>query len=137
MAQFRYEVCAPSVVGEVIDGEAIIMNLHTGVYYSTSGLGAVIWQGVEEGVTRGAVLGWTQAAYGDAATADVTAFLDGLLDRSLIRLADGDATAALPPAPAVYGAPVLAVHEDMQDLIQLDPIHEVAEMGWPVRKVEA
>lgn len=138
LTQSKYEVAAPAVVGEVIDGEAIIMNLQNGVYYSTSGLGAVIWQAIEAGVTKADVQSWAEAAYGAEASAEVGAFLDDLLERELIRLADGASTAdALAPAPAAYGAPVLSIHEDMQDLIQLDPIHEVAEMGWPVRKVEA
>jgi len=30
-----------------------------------------------------------------------------------------------------YKAPELDTYEDMQDLILLDPIHEVDESGWP------
>jgi hypothetical protein len=43
----------------------------------------------------------------------------------------------LPTAHAPYKAPALAVHEDMQDLITLDPIHDVDQVGWPTRKVDA
>jgi len=39
-------------------------------------------------------------------------------------------SAACEPAPA-YEATVLKRYEDMHDLLLLDPIHEVDEMGWP------
>jgi hypothetical protein len=29
------------------------------------------------------------------------------------------------------------VYEDMQDLLLLDPIHDVDETGWPARKQDA
>jgi hypothetical protein len=41
------------------------------------------------------------------------------------------------PAPAeraTFIAPVLAVYTDMQDLLLLDPIHDVDEIGWPTRR---
>jgi hypothetical protein len=39
------------------------------------------------------------------------------------------------PAPigtAEFHAPVLQVYSDMQDLLLLDPIHEVDATGWPM-----
>jgi hypothetical protein len=35
-----------------------------------------------------------------------------------------------------WQAPELSIYEDMQDLLQLDPIHDVDETGWPARKLE-
>jgi hypothetical protein len=55
----------------------------------------------------------------------------------------GAAPAGAPnlPAPAVpraaFSAPVLQKYDDMQDLIMLDPIHEVDDSGWPARKPDA
>jgi len=135
----RFEICAPSVVGEVIDGEAIIMNLLSGVYFSTDGLGAQIWQGIESRASKAQLVQWVEAAYPAAPVAkDLTVFFDDLLSRELVRLADGGGPEpVLPPLVGAYIAPTLSVYEDMQDLIQLDPIHDVTEMGWPMRKVEA
>ena len=39
----RFEVNSPAVVSEVIDGEAVIMNLKSGNYFSIQNSGAVIW----------------------------------------------------------------------------------------------
>ena len=43
---FLYRVRDVDVVSEIIDEEAIIMDLSTGVYFSADGVGAVIWDGV-------------------------------------------------------------------------------------------
>jgi hypothetical protein len=34
-------------------------------------------------------------------------------------------------APGAYEAPKLSAYTDMQELLLLDPIHEVDESGWP------
>src|SRR4051794_38301552 len=49
---------------------------------------------------------------------------------------DQPATAWQPPGaapglPAAYGAPALNKYTDMQELLLLDPVHEVDEAGWP------
>jgi len=129
-----YEVCGPSVVGEVIDGEAIIMDLRSGAYYSTDGVGGAIWKAIEDGASHRQLMGFARAGSED----EVAGFIEELLTRGLIRMAPAaSAEPAVEDFGAAYRRPVLAVHEDMQDLIMLDPIHDVNEMGWPTRKVEA
>lgn len=44
----------PFVVSELIDGEAIIMNLKSGNYYSTRHTGALVWDWLEHGLTESA-----------------------------------------------------------------------------------
>jgi len=133
-----YEVCGPSVVGEVIDGEAIIMDLRSGAYYSTDGVGGAIWKAIEGGATHRQLMSFADgSADVGSARVQIASFVEDLLSRDLIRRA-----LAVPVQPDIaafphpYVPPALAVHEDMQDLILLDPIHDVNEMGWPTRKVE-
>jgi hypothetical protein len=38
------------------------------------------------------------------------------------------------PEKPRFEPPILRTFEDMQDLLLLDPIHEVDEMGWPNAK---
>ena len=52
----------------------------------------------------------------------------------------GEDAAAVSPMPAhqargAYRTPVLSIYTDMQDLLLLDPIHDVDQAGWPTRKV--
>jgi hypothetical protein len=130
------------VVSETIDGEVVIMNLTSGNYYSSDCVGAVIWGWIEEGKTLGEVEQLARGRY-DAAPAvmggALAVFLDRLLEEKLIR------ETTEPPIPAAgiqpeadapstkepFAAPELHVYKDMQDLLLLDPIHDVDETGWP------
>jgi hypothetical protein len=47
----RYALNQPRVVGEVIDGEVMVINLDTGVYYSVTGAGAAVWPMLVGGAT--------------------------------------------------------------------------------------
>ena len=44
LPQAALEINAPDVVHEVIDGEAIMINMTTGSYYSLDGVGAAVWE---------------------------------------------------------------------------------------------
>ncbi|HEY3812802.1 MAG TPA: PqqD family protein [Caulobacteraceae bacterium] len=136
-----YRVCAPAVVSEVIDGEAIIMDLRSGHYFSADGSGALVWQAVADGCGRAAILAWATEAFDaepERVSADIDAFLAQLTEHGLVEAKDADAgtPAPAPVARGAYRTPTLAVYTDMQDLLLLDPIHDVDEAGWPTRKVD-
>jgi hypothetical protein len=66
-------------------------------------------------------------------------FLAQLHEHGLVNSAPvtpGDPGAVTPVAAATtpYLAPVLNAYSDMKDLLLLDPIHDVAEEGWPIPK---
>ena len=134
-----FRLSAPSIISEVIDGEAIIIDMLSGAYFSTEGLGAVLWQVAISGRSRTTIVESVSAAYPDAATAgaDTADFLEQLLSNDLI-IEDAPAGAGeigLPAWPAMaYVPPQLQRHADMQDLIMLDPIHDVDAVGWPKRR---
>ncbi|HUZ71431.1 MAG TPA: PqqD family protein [Stellaceae bacterium] len=140
-----FHINAPAVVSEIIDGEAVIMNLKSGNYYSTAQVGSMVWGWIEQGRTRGQLLALLKASFGtvpDDFAQAVDTFIDDLIAQELVReeltdhavpLSDGD---ALPPLNGTHGfsAPVLNVYSDMKDLLLLDPIHDVDEIGWPTPK---
>jgi hypothetical protein len=140
--QDRFRILAPQVIGEVIDGEAIVVNLETGAYYSLQGIGSVIWSLVEAGATRAAITAAIAGRFageeGEIAVA-VDRLLDELLEEGLIALRTDvpGATAELsdetlsPSARAPFVPPTLAKYTDMADLLLLDPIHDVGQTGWP------
>ncbi len=142
--QSVYRINSPSVIGEVLDGEAIIVNLDTGAYYSLDGAGAEVWAAAQAGATLPDMIDLATAHFsGDptAIAADVTALLAELLAENLL-VADGVSSdqAAAPvdtPSPArpPFVKPILQKYTDMADLLLLDPIHEVAEQGWPHQAV--
>lgn len=139
----RFRTNAPAVASEIIDGEAVIMNLRTGAYFSTRGSGSLLWSWIEQGIPEDALLralGQSfPAADGEAAPA-LKAFLSQLLEHELIREVPLQGPMPPPdpqihPVSAPFVAPVLEVYTDMQDLLLLDPIHDVhEEEGWPAPK---
>jgi hypothetical protein len=135
---------APAVVGEIIDGEAVIMDLASGHYFSTQGSGAEIWSGVEVGLGRAGIAAMLAGRYAGEWVEfgrAVDVFVAELLERRLIveDARPAGAAPAPPPAPSgpphpVFVAPVLTAYSDMEDLLLLDPIHDVDETGWPMPK---
>lgn len=142
MSKRAWIVNTPAVVSEVIDGELVVMNLATGNYFSSSGSGALLWSRLEHGAAAedlAAELAVRFEVDADAAQADVERFLAALLAESLVRESDAAAAANPPAARAArepYAAPRMDVYSDMRDLLMLDPIHDVAEDGWPSRPPE-
>ncbi len=142
----RYRINAPAVVSEIIDGEAVIMNLKSGNYYSTDAIGSRIWDWIEQGCARRQIEDALVAGYAaDAAEIEraMTAFLDDLIAQGLVEPLAGGAPAATAdavPPPAIkkpFRPPTLSVYTDMKDLLLLDPIHDVDEAGWPTPKPQS
>ena len=145
LAERWFRVCAPSVVSEVIDGEAVILDLRSGHYYSARDSGALVWAWIGRGCSDRQVLEQVATHFAvETATAApaVAGFIDTLLAHDLVRPAPPGPAAPADPAPAdpapgeraTFIAPALSVYTDMQDLLLLDPIHDVDEIGWPTRR---
>lgn len=153
MEHVRILVNSPSVVSEVIEGEAVIMNLTTGQYFSCLGVGGEIWTLIEGGATRAQILGQIEAHYtvdAPVLSASFDAFMASLQEHDLVRTeptgagdgnsagtnpSGGQMPGSLPESPkGPFHEPILNVYSDMEDLLLLDPIHDVDETGWPQPK---
>ena len=140
--QSRYRVNSPQVINETIDGEAVIINLATGDYFSLGGAGADIWQEIERlASVKDIVQSLGNRYEGDLQRFEVAVWnlIEQLQQHGLIVPADGiephdtrPQSAAMDSASKVrFQEPTLETYTDMQDLILLDPVHEVDERGWP------
>ena len=150
----RYRPNAPQVIAETIAGEAMIVNLATGHYFSLQGSGVDIWAEIEhqgsfsdivaalerryvagegeieaavgrlvgELVQENLVVGITESESGPNAAIAAVA-LEGSLSGNGVRASAGERQQFVQPA--------LAKFTDMQDIILLDPVHEVDASGWP------
>jgi hypothetical protein len=142
MSNQRFRVNTPTVTHETIDGEAVIINLDSGNYYSLVEVGSFIWGLVEQGASASEVHNLVLQTYqGDATDIDrgVQELLDQLQQENLIVPVEGaetfDLTQVLPSnnghdKPS-FNPPLLHKYSDMQELLLLDPIHDVDEAGWP------
>ncbi len=135
---------SPIVIGEVLDGEAIIVNLDTGAYYSLDGAGSEVWMAAQAGTTLSHMIGRVASRFSGSEAeiaAGVQALVEALMAEVLL-VADRVPSALQTEGPSEYDAapadrppfvkPVLQKYTDMADLLLLDPIHEVDEgQGWP------
>jgi hypothetical protein len=128
----QYRINSPSVIHETIDDEVVIINLDKGHYYSLDGCGARIWKQVAGGVPVPAVVEGFEGERGEveAGIRDLVAELE---QEALIVPADEGAPATEPDAggPSTFEAVKLQRYSDMEELLLLDPIHEVDAQGWP------
>jgi hypothetical protein len=141
MTQGRLQVSGPHVVHDEIDGEVVVINFATGSYYSLTATAVPIWALLRSGATAEEAVAVIEAGFatdGHDVAAAVQAFLTELEREGLIAAAptgdgpDGSAVAASPSTAAEpYVAPVVEKFTDMEDLILLDPVHDVSQAGWP------
>ncbi|MEN3974480.1 PqqD family protein [Emcibacter sp. SYSU 3D8] len=123
----RFKLNEPDVTAKVMDGEAVIIHLGTGVYYSMDGVGCLVWDGIASGHEIGAVIDAVAAQYAldrNTAEADIARLVGELVAAELIVPADGPSPSgsALPgEAPATYQSPALMRYDDMAELLALDP----------------
>lgn len=139
----RFRVKSPNVMQETIEGEVIVIDLTTGSYYSLREAGATIWHAVERGADSEEIGAALAARYeGDDAEMHEAAqrLLAELEREGLVEVGDdGDPSEVDSPELSEsdmldrvpFRPPLLEKHTDMQELILLDPVHEVGARGWP------
>lgn len=148
MGEGGLRVNSPHVIHETIDGEVIVINLASGNYYSVKGSGAEIWDVIESspGVDESIIAAATAARFGrasDEVAPAVADFLQALQREELVAATENGTPAPVAPVNgAADGArafepPLLEKYTDMQDLVLLDPVHEVDSVGWPHPKPDA
>jgi Coenzyme PQQ synthesis protein D (PqqD) len=127
------------VAAKVIDGEAIIINLANGMYYSMDKVGALIWEMLEGEHSLEEVVTAVAARYDvsrEQAQADVERLATELLQENLL-LESSDAApprktseAGIQPK-SPYETPQLNIYRDMGDLLALDPpVPGFQEIAW-------
>jgi coenzyme PQQ synthesis protein D (PqqD) len=140
----RYRVSGPAVIHETIEGETIVIDLSRGIYYSLEDGATETWVGLLAGLSRDQITARLTRIYPRSAN-EIPQSVDELLERleaegllvpdSAPLAAPGaapDAARTAEPAPRPEQARfVLHKLDDLQDLIRIDPIHDVGEAGWP------
>jgi hypothetical protein len=122
-----FRVNEPQVTAKVMDGEAVIIHLGTGVYYSMDGVGCLVWESIAAGGDTDAIAASLAERYGigrDAAAADIGRLVDELVAQELVAPAEGGSTGTATlngAAPGGYEPPELKRYDDMAELLALDP----------------
>lgn len=123
----RFRVHEQEVAAKVIDGEAIIINLTTGVYYSLDPTGSEVWSLIEGRHDVDTIVGHLCGRFDvpeHTCRGDVERLVEQLLHERLIVSADGDHPGPPPDGGRSglgYSPPRLDIYRDMGDLLALDP----------------
>lgn len=129
------------ILYEIIEDEVIALDMQAGTYFSLRNTSAWIWRFLRQPVSIDQIVTALTTCYGvdrEIASVDVQAFLvrlktEGLIEGTTSQWSEAIAT-PLNPNAEPYTAPALEVFTDVQDLLTIDPIHDVDEMGWPQPK---
>ncbi|MDX6481715.1 MAG: hypothetical protein QOG85_2225 [Gaiellaceae bacterium] len=137
----KYRVNDPQVISETVGGETIIVNLGTGHYFNLQGSAVEIWEGLARNETVESIVATLAARY-ESADGEIAAAVHGLVDElgsaELVVPEESSASGEAEVSTLVVGLdrppfprPSFTEHTDMQDIILLDPVHEVDARGWP------
>lgn len=134
-------VAHANIHSKIFDDEVVIIDMLSGVYFSLRGAAVDMWRLLEPGASPDAIVAALTTRYeapGETVSAAARAFLallatEGLIIAGTTAVSAGVAACGDAPAPArtAFVPPELERFTDMQDLLLLDPIHEVTDSGWP------
>jgi hypothetical protein len=134
----RFRANTPRFVDETVDGEALIMDMVKGTYYSCVGPSAVAWNELKSGASATEVADLLASAYSvdrTTAVADVGRFVASLLDEEMmvrdVGATDAASTTTVANSHDAYITLGFERFTDLSDLILLDPVHDVGDAGWP------
>ncbi len=123
----RYKPNDAEVASKVMDGEAILINLSSGTYYSMDKTASFIWSLISLEYDSEEIINKVNEIYSvnkDDIKKDIESLIDNLLNEKIIIPSDaasrsGDFNEL--PENTVYEKPELKIYNDMKDLLALDP----------------
>ena len=125
----RFDLVNGDVAAKVMDGEAVIINLTSGVYYSMDKVGAVLWDLIQSGHNLQECIDIVMTLYdisGEQVQDDAESLIRELVQEDLIvpsgrEAADPMGGESGQAHDQPYEAPILNIYRDMGDLLALDP----------------
>jgi hypothetical protein len=122
-----FDAASSLIAAEIIDGEAMILDLRSGRYFSTDGVGAEIWRAASSGVPMGVIVASCRAAFPEHPTVehDVRALIDSCVDARLLTPVELPREAPMASNesdlswPGEYAVPSLVPHSQLIDLVKM------------------
>lgn len=130
-----------NVFFESFANENVIVNISKGNYYSMKGSAVVIWSLLENAYSMSQLINYITINYTiseEIAKLKISQFIATLQSEALILTINSQEIVpiiATPTEKTAFEEPVIEIFRDLQELLLLDPIHEVDEVqGWPTLK---
>lgn len=132
-----YRINFPDVISEAMELEQVVIDLKSGCYYNMNEFATEIWRRIEFGYNTEEIIqeltNSSQQMKEDSVLL-IKEFIKKLEEEQLIVVTEIDAnkkTKKIPSSNLKFGLPSYQKFDDMQEMLLLDPIHEVSEAGWP------
>lgn len=120
------------IAAELFGDEMVLIDIHSGRYFSLRGAAVDIWRLLGEPRSRATL----HEAFVSPDHRELDAALAQMLEEGLLLAAAGQVSSESHETRHEYRPPQVEVYTDLAELIALDPVHEVdAEMGWPVQQL--
>ena len=144
----RFLANQPRIALESIDGETIIIDFETGLYYSARNEAYLVLEMILAGLTLDEIVHFCaqHSKQGvEVIKPLVEAYISALLEAQIVIPATDsiasekqEVDAALADhaiwSTGTFNPPALESYKDMQEILLLDPIHDTNTKGWPEKK---
>ena len=134
-----YLINTPKVVDEIFEDEIIVINFDNGDYFTLRQSAVNIWKGIKNRQSMAMIVENLQTQYEaneEEVENAVLQMIDTFLKENLIRsnnevVDKNDIITEKVTARIPFESPIFEKFTDMNDLLLLDPVHDVDEKGWP------
>ncbi len=132
-----------NITYEMIDEEVIVIHLEKGYYYSLRGVAAEIWVAISKEITEPTIVEGVLDRYENSnkevIERSILNFILELKNEDLVVYSKGNPEKTVEyknifPHLSVkksFEPPFMEKYTDLEELLLLDPVHEVDEYGWP------
>jgi hypothetical protein len=139
--KLRFSIFDRNIISDVFGEEVVLVNLETGVYFSLRASATQVWIRLQNNYSIDEIVADLMSIYEvnqDELLQHVNVFAQQLIDKQLIKLsesAEKQSVASIPnQVKSIFTPPVIEVFSDMQEILLLDPVHDVDKAGWPISK---
>jgi hypothetical protein len=140
-ANMRFDLFDENIISDLFGEEVVLVNLDSGVYYSLRGSATEMWIRIQNNYSISEILADLSTLYdlnSEELTNQINLFIEQLIDEKLIKSSQSMKKVELAfdtnNSKISFPSPILEVFSDMQEILLLDPVHDVDKSGWPVTK---
>lgn len=137
----RYAKFDNNILSDVFGEEVVLVNLDSGMYYSLRGSATQIWIRLFNQYSLIEILADLIQIYQvteNQLITDINLFVTQLLELKIIKTATDAERKKIDfiskDVLIDYSTPVVEIFSDMQEILLLDPVHDVDKSGWPISK---
>lgn len=141
MSHTRYSVFDNNIISDVFGEEVVLVNLESGVYYSLRGSATQIWIRLFNQYSISEIVSELKHIYQVVEVdlvKDTNQFIAELIELKVIKLSTDIESKSIEFVSSdmlkEYNPPVVETFSDMQEILLLDPVHDVDKAGWPISK---